>query len=97
MEQAEIIRCSDSSWASPLHMVLKKDGSLRPCGDFRRLNTITKSDRYPLPNILDFSAKLHGCTEFSKLDLMKGHHQVPMEPKDIPKTAIITSFGLFEF
>ena len=97
MESAGIIRCSDSPWASPLHMVLKPDGSWRPCGDYRRLNNVTRPDRYPLPNLRDFTNNLKGCMVFSKLDLVKGYHQVPMDPADVCKTAIVTLFGLFEF
>jgi hypothetical protein len=80
-----------------LHMVRKKGGTWRPCGDFRRLNLITTEDRYPLPNMADLSSRLDGCTIFSKLDLQKGYLQVPMKQQDVPKTAIITPFGLFEF
>jgi cleavage and polyadenylation specificity factor subunit 1 len=78
-------------------MVMKPDGTWRPCGDYRRLNMVTEADRYPLPNMLDFSSRLKGCKVFSKLDLRKGYHQIPMEEDDIPKTAIITPFGLYEF
>jgi hypothetical protein len=97
MEKAGIIRRSDSSWASPLHMVRKANSTWRPCGDYRRLNKVTKADRFPVPNIQDFTARLHGCMVFSKLDLRKGYYQVPVRAEDIPKTAVITPFGLWEF
>jgi hypothetical protein len=58
LEKACIVSRSTSPWASPLHMVPKKDGSWQPCGDYRRLNTITVPDRYPLPNMLDLSANM---------------------------------------
>ena len=78
-------------------MVKRSDGSWRPCGDYRLLNLATKPDLYPPPHMEDLTAKLAGCTVFSKLDLRKGYHQVPMAPEDVEKTAIITPFGLFEF
>jgi hypothetical protein len=78
-------------------MVKKADGTWRPCGDYRRLNLVTQPDKYPVPNIQDLSSRLHGCRIFSKLDLRKGYYQIPMAAKDIPKTAVITPFGLFEF
>ncbi len=62
---------STSPWASPLHMVIKKDGTWRPCGDFRRLNLVKEPDTYPLPNMLDFSASVAGARSFAKLILKK--------------------------
>jgi hypothetical protein len=82
-----VIRRSSSCWSSPLHMVRKKNGTWRPCGDFRRLNLITTEDRYLLPNMADLSSRLDGCTVFSKLDLKKGYLQVPVKQQDVPKTA----------
>jgi cleavage and polyadenylation specificity factor subunit 1 len=78
-------------------MVAKADGSWRPCGDFRLLNLVTEPDKYPLPNMLDFANVAAGCSIFSKIDLRKGYHQIPMHPDDICKTAITTPFGLFEY
>ena len=62
-----VVHRSTSPWASPLHMVPKKDGSWRPCGDFRRLHLMTESDRYLLLNMPDFADRLSGCTVFPKL------------------------------
>ena len=78
-------------------MVKKKDSGWRPCGDYRRLNNITTPDRYPLPNMQDLNRSLAGCRVFSKLNLVKGYHPVPVAAADVPKTAIITPFRLFEY
>ncbi|XP_076734505.1 LOW QUALITY PROTEIN: uncharacterized protein K02A2.6 [Maylandia zebra] len=97
MERLGIVQRSNSAWASPLRMVPKSDGRWRPCGDFRRLNNVTENDHYPIPHIQDFSAHLAGTSVFSKIDLLRGYHQVPVHAEDVPKTAVITPFGLFEF
>jgi hypothetical protein len=76
---------------------MKQDGSWRPCRDYRRLNLVTVPDRYPLPNMQDFAARLDNCTFFSKIDLRKGYHQIAVAAQDVPKTAIITPFRLFEY
>jgi hypothetical protein len=72
LERDGIVSRSCSPWASPLHMVPKKDGSWRPCGDYRQLNAATTPDKYPVPNIADMAAKLAECSMFTKLDLRKG-------------------------
>ena len=92
-----IARCSNSLYSLPLHVVLKPNGEYRPCGDYRRLNESTEFDRYSIPRIHDFTANLAGKCIFSKVDLIKGYHQIPVHSDDVPKTAVITPFGLFEF
>lgn len=97
MVRIGIVRPSESSWSSPLHMVPKKNATWRPCGDFRALNARTVHDCYPVKNVMDFTFNLAGCSIFSVIDLVQAFTQIPMAPEDIPKTAITTPFGLFEF
>ena len=92
-----VIRRSCSSFASPIHLVSKKNGSWRMVGDYRLLNELTEPDRYPLPRINDILNNLHDAKYFSTLDIDKAYHQIPMNDDDIPKTAIITPIGLFEY
>ncbi|GBN83943.1 Retrovirus-related Pol polyprotein from transposon 297 [Araneus ventricosus] len=96
MEQG-ILRPSQSAFASPIHFVKKPNGDWRICGDFRKLNAVTIPDRYPLPHIQKFSNNLAGKTVFSKIDLVKAYHQIPVKTSDIHKAALITPIGLFEY
>ena len=98
-----------SEWSSPLLVTTKPCnspctcaneapcGGWRVCGDYRRLNNITKTDRYPVRNLHDFNSELRGKKYFSKVDLLKGYHQIPVHPDDVGKTAVITPFGLYVF
>lgn len=92
-----VITPSNSPWASPVVLVKKSDGSPRFCIDYRRLNSITQKDVYPLPRIDDVIERLKGSRLFSKLDLRSGYFQVPLAPAERAKTAFTTPDGLWEF
>jgi transposase InsO family protein len=73
-------------------MVKKPDGSWRCCGDYCRLNNVTVPDTYPLPNMMDFSSRVAGCSIFTKIDLRKGYYQIPMHPAEDCVDALISSW-----
>jgi hypothetical protein len=79
MEQQELIRKSASPWTSPVVIVDKKGGDKRLCIDYKKLNTVTKADVYPLPRIDDMLESFGEATWFSTLDLASGYWQVAMD------------------
>ena len=93
----DIIQPSQSPWASPTVLVPKKDGSIRYCIDFRKLNSVTLKDSYPLPMIDQTLEALRGSKYFSTIDLASGYWQVALHPDDAAKTAFTTPQGLYEF
>lgn len=97
MEKAGIIEPSESEWSAPMVIVKKKDGSVRICIDYRRLNQVTKFDAYPMPRIDSILDSIGVAQFITTLDLAKGYWQVPMSPEDREKTAFTSPKGLYQF
>ena len=97
MREQDVIVNSESPWSSPPVLVRKKDGSVRFCIDYRKLNECTTADKYPLPRIDDVLDALSEGRYFSVIDLKAGYWQIPMNAKDAEKTAFRTTNGLFHF
>ena len=92
-----VIVPSTSPWSSPVCMVTKKDGTIRFCIDYRKLNGVTKKNSYPLPRIDETLDSLGGNQWFCTVDLQSGYWQVGMHPDHIEKTAFSSHVGLFQY
>ena len=97
MLDAQVIRTSTSPWASPIVLVAKKDGDVRFCVDYRKLNRVAKFDAYPMPRIEELIDTVGPARVISTLDLAKGYWQIPVDEGSKDKTAFTTPFGLYEF
>ena len=97
MLRAGVIQPTSSPWASPVTLVPKSDGTYRFCCDFRRLNSVTRRDRYPAVLVQDIFDQLHGATIFTTLDLQSGYWQIPVAPEDQPKLSFVCHRGQFSF
>ena len=97
MLEQGVIEPSHSPWSSPVVLVEKKDRSHRFCVDYRRLNSVTKMDVFPLPRIDDILDTLAGAQYFTTLDLASGFWQVKMDAESQEKTAFVTHSGLYDF
>jgi len=93
----DLIEPAHSAWSSPVVLVPKKDGSWRFCVDYRKLNSVTIQDAYPLPRIDESLDILAGSKCFSTLDLLSGYWQVPLSPDAQEKAAFITRDGLWKW
>eukprot|EP00253_Pinus_taeda_P002058 PITA_02058 len=91
------IRPSVSPWGAPVLFVKKKDGTLRLCIDYRKLNKVKIKNKYPLTRIDDLFDQLKGAAVFSEIDLRSGYHQVHIKEEDIFKIALRTRYGHYEF
>ena len=95
MRKQRVVVESESPWSSPPVLVKKKDGTVRFCIDYRRLNEVTTPDQYPLPRIDDVLDALEHGRYFTVIDLKSGYWQIPMRSGDAAKTAFRTADGLF--
>jgi hypothetical protein len=92
-----LIRPSASPWGSPVIFVDKRDGTIRLCVDYRKLNDVTIKNKYLLPKIKDLFDQMNRARVFSKIDFRTGYHQLKVRESDIPKTSFTTRYGLYKY
>lgn len=92
-----IIEEGESPWAFPVVLIPKKTGEVRVCVDYRKLNAITITDKYPLPRMDDLLHAAKATSYMSTIDLKSGYWQIKMSEKDKNKTAFTTPFGIYIF
>jgi len=93
----KVIEPANSEWASPVVFAPKKDGSLRFCVDYRRLNELTPRDAYPIPRMDECLDSLGDATVFSTLDANSGYWQIQLDETAKDLTSFTSHFGLFRY
>ena len=88
---------SGAAFALLILFALKKDSSLRFCVDYRRLNILTKKDRYPLPLIEETLARVAGCKYLTKIDIIAAFNSLRISPESEEFTTFITSMGIYKY
>ena len=88
---------SISPWVAPVLFVKKKNGTLRMCIDYQKLNKVTIKNKYPVPRIDYLFDQLQGSSFFSKIHLLSGYHQLRVIQEDISKTTFCTRYGHYDF
>lgn len=88
---------SDAPFASPILLVKKKEGGMRLCVDYRKLNSVTKKDRYPLPLIDELMERLSKAKIFTKLDIRQGFHRLRMAEEHEDLTTFRTRYGSYKY
>ena len=92
-----VIRPANSPWSSPVVLVVKKNGSIRFCVNYKKLNDLTRKDAYPLPRTEELLETIAGHKVYSTIDLYSGYWQIPMEDDSVAKTTFVCREGTFEF
>ena len=96
MLENDLIQPSFSDWSSPVVLVKKSNGQYRMCFDYRKVNSITVNDNFPIPRIDDCIDQVGNAKYITKFDMTKGYWQVPLSPRAQKVSSFVTSDGLFE-
>ena len=94
---SDIIEYSDSRWSSPCVPVRKTDGSLRFCIDYRKVNNLTRTEQFPMPDVNSCLYRAHNIQYFTKVDLVRGYYQVHVDEGSRDVTSFSTTRNRYRF
>ena len=96
--KGSIEKTQSADWAAPIVPIVKPDGSIRICGDYKlTVNQASRVESYPLPRIEDIFASLSGGKLFTKLDLAHAYNQIPLDEESKKLVVINTQKGLYKY